>query len=232
MLITKMQLKRIKPEHYILSAVCGVIVTLLSGLFENSSKGIILGAKSYGYPWIWRSKVVQMTNQNIVRLDNIVADIAFWLIIFFIALIVVERFVFSRSDSLLNSKHFVLSAGLLIPMGVLMGFLHELGHVFAGTALGGTLTFLKVGYFEFYPKLALVSKFELGATIITGLSTQSQYGIFLLAGSLTTSMAALFIGLILYTKKMGYLTMLPLTILGVLGLLGYAILYWFFFSWS
>jgi hypothetical protein len=199
--------------------VCGVIATMLSGLFENGSEGGMLGAKSFGHPWVWRYNIVQSTTGSIIRFDNLAADMAFWSITFLIALLFVERFVFKRSDSLLNNKRFVFSAVLLMPMGLLMGLIHELGHVLTGTALGGTLSYMQVGFLELYPKLAITSQFKLGSVIVTGLSTPAQQGLLLLAGSATASITALVIGVFLYTKEMKIRTRLSLKIIGVFGLL-------------
>jgi hypothetical protein len=199
--------------------VCGMIAAILSGLFENSAEGGMLGAKSFGHPWVWRSNIVQSATESIVRSDNLAADAAFWAITFFIILLLAERFVFKRPDSLLNNKRFVFSAVLLMPMGLLMGLIHELGHFFAGTALGGTLSYIQVGFFELFPKLAIAAQFRLGSVNVTGFSTPAQKGLFLLAGSSTASIAALVVGVFLYTKEIGGRTMLSLKILGVFGLL-------------
>jgi hypothetical protein len=199
--------------------ICGMIVAITSGRFEHGSGVGILGAKSFGFPWIWRSDIVQSATESIVRFDNLAADMAFWAIALFIVLLLVERFMFKRSGSLLNDNRFVLSVILLMPMGLLMGLIHELGHFIAGTALGGTLSYFQVGFLELYPKLTIASQFILGSVIVTGLSSPTQQGLLLLAGSLAASIAALVIGILLYTKEMGSRTGLSLKILGVFGLL-------------
>jgi hypothetical protein len=199
--------------------VCGMIAAIISGLFERSSEGSMLGAKSFGFPFVWRSNIVQSANESIVRFDNLAADMAFWSITLFIVLLLVERFVFKHSSSLLNDKRFVFSAVLLMPIGLLMGLIHELGHFFVGTALGGTLSYFQVGIFELYPKLTIAAQFRLGSVIVTGLSSPTQKGLLLLAGSSTASIAALVIGILLSIKEMGSRTRLSLKILGVFGLL-------------
>ncbi len=214
-----MGIDRSKVMLSAVAMVCGMFVAVLSGLFEHSSEAGMLGAKSFGYPWIWRSNIVQSATVSIVRFDNLVADMAFWAVALFIVLLFVERFVFKRSGSMLNDKRFVLSAVLLMPMGLLVGLIHELGHVFAGTALGGTLSYFQVGFFELYPKLTIATQFRLGAVIVTGLSSPTQQGLLLLAGSLAASVAAIVIGILLYTKEVGSRIGLSLKILGVFGFL-------------
>jgi hypothetical protein len=75
-----------------LALLCGMVTALLSGLFENSSEGGMLGAKSFGHPWVWRSNIVQSATESIVRFDNLAADVAFWAITFFIILLLAEGF--------------------------------------------------------------------------------------------------------------------------------------------
>jgi hypothetical protein len=199
--------------------VSGMFAAMLSGLFEQSSKGGMLGAKNFGYPWIWRSNIVQSSTQNILRFDNLAADIAFWSIIIFIVFLLAERFALKRSNSLLSNKRFVYSAAFLMPMGLLIGLIHELGHALAGTALGGTIAYLQVGFVELYPKLTIASQFKLGSVIVTGLPSPTQQGLLLLAGSLSSTIAALTIGVLLYTRKMDYRSTHYLKIIGILGLL-------------
>ena len=199
--------------------VSGVFAAMLSGLFEQSSKGDMLGAKNFGYPWTWRSNIVQSSTQNIVRFDNLAADIAFWSIIIFIVFLLAERFALKRPNSLLSNKRFVYSAALLMPMGLLIGLIHELGHALAGTALGGTIAYLQVGFVELYPKLTIASQFKLGSVIVTGLPSPTQQGLLLLAGSLSSTIAALTIGVLLYTRKMDCRSTYYLKIIGILGLL-------------
>jgi hypothetical protein len=214
-----MRLDRSRVMLSAVTMVCGFVVAMLSGLFEHSSEAGMLGAKSFGYPWIWRSNIVQSTTESIIRFGNLAADTAFWSITLFIVLLLVERFALKRADSLLNDKRFAVSAIMLMPMGVLMGLIHELGHFFAGTALGGTLSYFQMGFLELYPKLTIASQFRLGSVIITGLSSPTQQGLFLLAGSSTASVAALVIGMLIYITKLGDRARLSLKILGVFGLL-------------
>jgi hypothetical protein len=198
--------------------VSGVFAALLSGLFEQTQGGM-LGAKNFGYPWIWRSNIVQSSTQNILRFDNLAADIAFWSIIIFILFLLAERFALKRPNSLLSNKRFVYSAALLMPMGLLIGLIHELGHALAGTALGGTLSYLQLGFVELYPKLTIASQFKLGSVIVTGLPSPTQQGLLLIAGSLSSTIAALTIGVLLYTRKMDCRSTYYLKIIGILGLL-------------
>jgi len=76
---------------------------------------------------------------------------------------------------------------LLIPLGLVMDFVHEAGHAMWGTAVGGRLTYMKIAYLEIYPQLAITSQFQLGLTRVDGLTTNFAYGFMLLGGSMTNN---------------------------------------------
>ena len=202
-----------------IAIICGTIFSIISGLFENSTKNGAIGATGFGYPWAWRFNIIYSTTKNVFRFDNLVADTFFWIIIFLIVLLILERILFSHSDSLLNNKKFVLILVLLAPLGGLIGLIHEVGHAFGGTAVGGTLSYMQIAYFEIYPKLAIASQFKLGSTIVTGLSTPVQHGLLLLAGSLTTNITAWLIRILINTRKLSLKTELSFKILGYFGFL-------------
>jgi len=214
-----MSFKRSKLGLSVVAIIGGIIVSMLSCFFENVTEGGMIGARGFGYPWPWRLEIIHVTTQDIYRSDNLAADMAFWSIICFIVLIVIERIMFSRSDSLLNNRKFVLTVALLPPLALLMGLIHEAGHAAFGTAIGGTLGYMQVAYFVVYPKLAIASQFQLGSVIVTGLSTSTQHGLFLLAGSLTTNIVAWLIGILINTINFSYRSELVFKILGYFGLL-------------
>jgi len=208
-----------KLNPFVIAFVFGLFVAVLSGFIEKSSEGVILGAKSFGYPWAWRYSIVQSASESIFRFDNLAADITFWAIALFFVLALIGRHKFKSFDNLVTDKRLVFSAILLVPMGLLMSLFHELGHLLVGTALGGTLSYFQVGFFELYPKLSLVYDFRLGSVIVNGLYSSTQQGLFLLAGSSTAIIAALVIGILLNATKIDNLARLSLKILGVIGLL-------------
>lgn len=215
----KMQFQISKLKLSAVAMIGGIIVSMLSGFFENVAEGGMIGARGFGYPWTWRHEIIHATTQEIYRFDNLVADIAFWIIVCFIVLILLEKFLFLRSDGFLNNTQFVLTVALLPPLALLMGLIHEVGHAAWGTAIGGTLSYMQVAYFVIYPKLAIASQFQWGSVIVTGLSTSAQHGLFLFAGSLTTNIVAWIIGLLINTRNFSHRTELSFQILGYFGLL-------------
>jgi hypothetical protein len=53
-----------------------------------------------------------------------------------------------------DSEVLVLLAILFLPLGFVMDLAHEFGHVLWGIAVGGELVYLKIAFFEIYPKRA------------------------------------------------------------------------------
>jgi hypothetical protein len=117
------------------------------------------------------------------------------------------------------SEVLVLLAILFLPLGFLMDLAHELGHVLWGIAVGGKLVYLKIAFFEIYPKPALTGTFVLGYVEVGGLRTGFAEGLFLLGGSLTTNIVAWLLGLLLLRTHTGYCKQFALKMLGFFGIL-------------
>jgi len=74
-------------KHLFEAAVCGVLVSLATGAIENPPEASIIGARYYGYPFVWRVEMITMNNTIDFRFANLAIDILFWITIFFIALV-------------------------------------------------------------------------------------------------------------------------------------------------
>ena len=63
----------------ILAAIAGVVITLLTGLVENTP-GMLVGAVWFGYPlaWLVRMIVAPQYFPWVVRPYRLIADIVFW----------------------------------------------------------------------------------------------------------------------------------------------------------
>lgn len=195
---------------------CGIIVSLATGLFENGPKIGIPENKYYGYPLVWRVTATLQPTEFIFI--NLAVDAAFWISISLLALITLEKIVFPKFGISVNYKALFLPLVLFIPLGLIMDFVHEFGHAIWGIASGGNLAYMKIAYFEIYPKLTLTSTFILGFVEVEGLKTELASGLMNLGGSLTTNIVAWLLALLLLRVKFEHKTQVALKILGLFGI--------------
>lgn len=66
-------------------------MSLTTGIIENPPQYSIIGARYYGYPIVWRVIMVTMPSQTNVMLTNLAIDAVFWVIVSFVALIVLMK---------------------------------------------------------------------------------------------------------------------------------------------
>jgi hypothetical protein len=66
----------------LLAAVAGIVITLLTGLIENTPE-MLVGAVWYGYPLAWLVKMIVAPQYFpwVVRPYRLVADIVFWAVV-------------------------------------------------------------------------------------------------------------------------------------------------------
>jgi len=193
----------------------GVILSLATGLVVKPEISIP-EIRHYGYPLFWRE--TNLNGPTVYVLPNLAIDIAFWIVVSLIAFAVLEIAVHKMGRPV-DYKMLLFGLALVVPLGLVMDFVHESGHAVWGTAAGGRLTYMQIAYFEIYPRPAITPEFRLGYAQVEGLTTQFASGLMSLGGSLTTNIASWLIALILLTVSLGYKTQLSLKILGVFGLL-------------
>jgi len=76
-------------KYLVGAVVCGFLVSLATGIIENSPQASIIGARYYGYPLVWR---ITMTLQpDKIDLTTLAMDTLFWVIISSVALILLEK---------------------------------------------------------------------------------------------------------------------------------------------
>jgi len=197
--------------------VCGVLLSLATGLIENQPEASIIGFTYYGYPLIWLvTKTLQPAE---FRFTNLAVDAAFWIAISLLAFIFLEKIVHPKLRVGFKYREFFLLLVLFILLGLVMDFVHEFGHALWGTAVGGRLTYMKIAYFEIYPRFTITTQFCLGYVVVAGLLTEFEHGLFLLGGSLMTNIISWLLALILLKTKLRYRTQVALKILGLFGLL-------------
>ena len=197
------------------ATVLGVILSLAAGLVIKPEISIP-EIRHYGYPLFWRE--TNLNGPTVYSLPNLAIDIAFWMIASLVVFAILDIAV-TKLGRTIDYKMLLFGLALLIPLGLIMDFIHESGHAIWGTAAGGRLTYMQIAYFEIYPQPAITPEFRLGYAQVEGLTTQFASGLMSLGGSLTTNIASWLIALILLTVSLGYKTQLSLKILGFFGLL-------------
>jgi len=196
----------------------GVLVSLATGLVRNEPGIGIPGISHYGYPLVWR--VTNLNGPTEYVLTNLLMDTAFWVAVSLIALTILKKIAAPKLGTSFNYKTLLLPLALFIPLGLVMDFVHEFGHAVWGTAVGGRLTYMQIAYLIIYPRLALTPQFQLGSAGVDGLTYgSSAYGLMLLGGSMTTSIASWLIALILLKTSLGKKTQVALKVLGLFGIL-------------
>ncbi len=215
--MTELAPQTLRLKSLLGAIACGVLLSLATGLVENPPEASIIGFTYHGYPLVWRiTKTLQPTE---FRFTSLAIDTAFWITISFFVFILLEKIALPKLRVDLKPKTFLLPLVLFIPLGLAMDFVHEFGHAFWGTALGGKLNYMKIAYLQLYPRLAITPQFILGKVVVTGLNTEFAYGLFLLGGSLTTNIASWLLALIMLKISLRHRTRVALKILGLFGLL-------------
>ncbi|MEM3673819.1 MAG: hypothetical protein QW468_06355 [Candidatus Bathyarchaeia archaeon] len=193
---------------------CGVIASLATGLFENKVQISIPENKYYGYPLIWR--ITSLDGSTEYAATKFALNFLFWFVVSFLILFFLLKILFPKIGVTASYKVFLLPAALFAPIVIVVDFVHELGHALWGVLMGGALTYMQIACFQIYPQIAITSHFVLGSTMIEGLAYGSYaYGVMLLGGSLTTSIASWILALILLQKSFGNKKQTLLKILGL-----------------
>ncbi|MCD6466275.1 hypothetical protein J7L27_07930, partial [Candidatus Bathyarchaeota archaeon] len=180
----------------LVAVVLGVLISFATRFIPNRFVVGVPEIKFYGYPFFWL--MIGLDGSVNYVIASLFVDVVFWIIISFFALFI-ARNMRDRLDVIPAFKNLSLPIALLIPLALLMDVIHEVGHVFWGTLVGGKLAYMQIAYFILYPRLAVTPEFRLGIVRIEGLSYGSfAYGLMLLGGSMTTNIASWIIAILLY----------------------------------
>jgi len=197
--------------------ILGVLVSFATGLLPNESGMGIPEIKRYGRPLFWLLTNLNGPTEYVII--NLIVDIVFWVIIAFFVLFLIGK-ISVKLEITIDSRKLLLPLVLFVPLGLLMDVIHELGHSFWGTLVGGRLTHIQMAYFIIYPSLAVTPEFRLGAAGVEGLTYGSfVYGLMLLGGSMTTNIASWIIATILPKMSLSNSVQVALKVLGLFGVL-------------
>jgi len=76
-------------KYLVGAVVCGVLVSLATGIIENAPQASIIGSRYYGYPLVWR---ITMTLQpDKLDFTTLAIDSLFWIMISSVVLTVVLK---------------------------------------------------------------------------------------------------------------------------------------------
>ena len=196
--------------------ICGILLSFSTGFVENRTRIGVPENKYHGYPSVWR--IASLDGSIEYMLVSLALDVVIWIIVSFVTFFILQKIALRKLQKGLNYRAFLLPLILFIPLGLVMDFVHECGHVIWGVAVGGRFTYMKVTFFEIYPRFAMTSEFVLGSVYVEGLAGFKD-GLFLLGGPLTTNIIAWLLGVILLKAKLGHRTQVALKILGFFGIL-------------
>jgi hypothetical protein len=79
-------------RYAVLAVGTGVVVALLTGLYDNTPTGLV-GATWYGFPFVWlrRLAIAPQYYPWVVDEAGLVYDLAFWVVAFGVILLLVLR---------------------------------------------------------------------------------------------------------------------------------------------
>ena len=88
------------------AAVSGVVVTLLSGLYNSTPPGLVVGAAWYGLPltWVRRLVVAPQYNPWKIGITGLIVDLIFWIVIAGVVIFVITYAMSSKKPKKRKSR--------------------------------------------------------------------------------------------------------------------------------
>lgn len=210
--------RSLKVKSIAVAVILGLLISLITGLLPNESEMSIPEITRYGYPFVWL--VTNLNGPTDYIISNLALDVVFWVAISIIASLVLTR-VIMKWEIPVTYRTLILPFVLLIPFGLVMCFIHELGHGLWGTLAGGRLLYIHIAYVIIYPfGVRFSPHFQLGTAAVDGLTYGSfGYGLMLLGGSMTTSIAAWIVAGVLQKARLSSRSQVALKVFGLWGIL-------------
>jgi hypothetical protein len=183
----------LKLRFCLVVIVCGLLASVATGTINNETGLGIPETSQYGYPLPWL--IADLNGPTSYLPGNFLIDSVFWVGISMATLLFLHKFAFPALGVVLDWKKLRFLVVVLLPLGIFMALMHEMGHAAWGTILGGRLTYMKLAFLEIYPTPSLTPTFVLGLTRVEELVYGSPaYGLMLLGGPMTTNLAAWILG--------------------------------------
>jgi len=183
------RIQKIKATRIVGSILCGLVLTLVTGLIENRPPASIIGATHYGYPLVWRVTMMVLPQATTIILGHFLGNLVFWGCLCFAGTYIIPSIKTGEYQG--SWKPVVKGVLLIITCGFVMALVHEVGHALWGTMVGGSVTFIQVFFLELYPRLAFTREFTVGFVRVEGL-TGALFGTFLIGGSITSNIACVY----------------------------------------
>ena len=76
--------------------ICGVLISLITGVIENPPEASIIGAKYYGHPLVWRITMITLNISTSFKFANLLIDFLFWITFCFVIFLMVKFFLKNR----------------------------------------------------------------------------------------------------------------------------------------
>ena len=73
------------------AVVCGVLISLATGVIENPPEARIIGATYYGHPLVWRVTMITLLRNTSFIFSSFVIDVAFWTFVSLLALVFIGK---------------------------------------------------------------------------------------------------------------------------------------------
>lgn len=213
-----MRFQTVSLRLLFIAIVCGILASLGTATISFETGMSLPEIRHCGYPLPWL--VTDLNGPTDYIPANLALDVMFWITVSLVTLIFLQKLAFPNLGIHVGRKSILVPTILLIPLGLVMAFVHEFGHAIWGTAVGGTLTYMKIAYLEIFPRLTLTHEFHLGLTGIHGLAYGSvAYGLMLLGGSITTHIASWILGVLSLKTGLNTKAQAGLKTFGIFGIL-------------
>jgi len=85
----ELALQALRLRSLVVATLCGILLSLATGLVENPPEASVIGSRYYGYPLAWRvTRTLQPADLNLI---NLAVDALLWFVISLLAVIILDK---------------------------------------------------------------------------------------------------------------------------------------------